>query len=130
MTRFAILLSAVIGIVGSNLALAASVPLVAMDPRDSSFAEPHSNGTWGFTFTLTAPVVATHVGWYDEGQNGLSHSHRIGLWYGSFPGTQLLGSVTPTDGLGVEVPAGMSAELDGPWRKVPILGGPTILRAG
>ncbi len=128
MTRFAILLSAVVGIVGSSSALAASVPIVPVNPAASTFSEPHLNGgTWAWSFELTSPVVATHVGWYDEGQNGLSHAHRIGLWHGNLLETQLLGSVIPTDGLGVEIPASTSATLDGPWRKVPIVGGSIVL---
>jgi hypothetical protein len=132
MTRFALLLAAAVSTLCCNCAFAASVPIIAVNPANGSVNEPHSNGgTWGWGFTLTAPVVATHVGWYDEGQNGLSHDHRIGLWYGdSISSVQLLGSLTPNDGLGVVIPAGTSATLDGPWRTVPLVGGRIILAPG
>ena len=31
-------------------------------------------------FSLSSRLVITHVAWYDEGQDGILHSHRIGLW--------------------------------------------------
>ena len=113
-------------LVPASVALADSVPLIKFDPTITrNFVEPANNKTWGYSFYATTPVTVTHLAWYDTGGDGLSHSHKVGLWKdtsgitqanwfsGYFPnGGSLLASVT--------VPAGTTAELSGPWRRVPI----------
>jgi hypothetical protein len=127
---------------------AASVPIVNVDPSGPCptvcLNEPHGDITWGWTFYVTEPIAITHVGWYDQDGDGLSHLHRIGIWrdltgetnwpYVDGTPQQILGTFPPfvTDGL--EIPAGTAAELDGPWRKVPINaippGTPFVLQPG
>lgn len=119
---------------------AASVPLIDMDPGADysiSFDEPHINGTWGWTFYVHSPLLVTHVAWYDQGGDGLSHPHRIGLWQDLSGATawpfispaqsqQLLPTLDP-----VVVPAGNEAELiDGWWRRVELPQGPIVLSPG
>lgn len=64
----------------------------------------------GWDFSLLQPITVTQVGWYDDGENGLSRDFQVGLW-GS---TQLLGD--PDSGL--IIPAGTNAALNGSWRVV------------
>lgn len=149
-------LGMVIWIAGIATALAASTPLIAIDPGADigdppsngqffGFKEPNISGTWGWTFCVKTPIRVTHVAWYDEDADGLSHSHRIGLWKdltGSidwpFVGDsseQLLYDVPPNPPFfagapGLTIPAGLASELDGPWRKVAIPGGPLELQPG
>src|SRR6476620_4583555 len=55
-------------------------PLLNLNPAvDGSFVEPANNKTWGYAFYVTTPIRVTHLGWYDTGGDGLSHSHRIGI---------------------------------------------------
>jgi len=121
---------------------AGSVPLVGIDPGavySISFDEPNTDGMWGWTFYVHSPVVVTHVAWYDEGGDGLSHSHRIGLW------KDLSGSVnwpfvsaTQNEQIlktgvndSVVVPAGDGAELvNGLWRRRALPNGPIVLSPG
>lgn len=70
----------------------------------------------GWSFNLQQPLTITQVGWYDQGQDGLSRAFQVGLWTGYDTGSvqQLLG--TP-DG-GITIPAGTGAALNGVWRVV------------
>jgi hypothetical protein len=142
--------SSIIGVVLFQGVSAAPVPLVPhIDPRTYyAFNEPHFNGTWGWTFFVNSPITVTHVAWFDQNSDGLSHSHRIGLWKDLSGRTawpfvktepfgqnlvdvvQLLGSFPPIVTEGIEIPAGTSAELDGAWRKVPLPRGPLVLERG
>jgi hypothetical protein len=86
----------------------------------------------GWTFNLQQAITVTAVGWYDDGQDGLSRAFQVGLWQdltGDFaPGsnpTQLLGS--PDEG--IIIPAGTSASLLDSWRVVP-LSTPLTLQPG
>jgi hypothetical protein len=95
--------------------LATDRPLLDIDPAvDGSLVEPANNKTWGYSFYVTSPITVTHLGWNDTGRDGLSHSHPVGLWMDSYNtnGGTLLTSVT--------IPAGTTAELTGPWRRVAI----------
>ncbi|MBK8040378.1 MAG: DUF4082 domain-containing protein [Verrucomicrobiaceae bacterium] len=60
---------------------------------------------WEFS-TTAAPVQVTHLGFFDEGANGLASSHAVGLYLKSTKA--LVASVI--------VPAGTSASLDGFFR--------------
>jgi hypothetical protein len=127
------LIVAALTVIADKSLFGASVPIATFDPTKGQFAEPHGNGSvWGWTFLVKTPIIATDIGWYDEGGNGLSHEHRIGLWYSpnktSWPyidatATQLLSSFAV-------VPSGTSAELDGRYRKEPIPAGPLVLQPG
>ena len=113
------------------------------------FDEPNIDGTWGWTFFVKSPIVVTHVAWYDESGDGLSHSHRIGLWKdlsgidrwpfiqtsGNYPrvvvnAEQLLGIFPPFLTDGIVIPEGIAADLDGVWRKVALPVGPILLQPG
>ena len=111
---------------------AESVPLIDLHPGlDGTFVEGNFDTTVGWTFYVEEPITVTHVGWYDEDGDGLSHDHRIGLWkdlsgeadwpyVGVGNVEQLLGYhiadfLVP---VGITISSGTSAELDGPWRKV------------
>jgi hypothetical protein len=59
----------------------------------------------GWQFDVLSPLSVTGLGWFDEGQNGLGHSHTVGIWN---PTGTLLASIL--------VPAGTSAPLDGQYR--------------
>jgi hypothetical protein len=108
---------------------AQSVPIYNIDPAiDGSFVEPANNKTWGYSFYVKSPVVVTHLGWFDTNRDGLSHSHKIGIWKDTtgmtfwpyINGGSLVTSVT--------IPSGTSAELSGPWRRVAIA--PITLQVG
>jgi hypothetical protein len=111
------------------------VPIVNIDPSSPGisdqpgqgqyygFNEAHGNGMVGWTFNLQQTLTVTAVGWYDDGQDGLSRPFQVGLWQdlsgyfdpGSTP-TQLLG--TPTRG--ITIPGGTTSSLQGVWRVVPL----------
>ncbi|HEX3599674.1 MAG TPA: hypothetical protein VHU84_05990 [Lacipirellulaceae bacterium] len=107
-------------------------------PGANCLDESHTNGTWGWTFYVNAPVVVTDIGWYDRGQDGLTIAHRVGLWkdqsgqtnspYISGSGQQLFEASPGVPG--IEIPAGTVAALDGPWRKVSLPNGPITLQPG
>ncbi len=87
------------------------------------FNEEHGNGMVGWTFNLQEPLTVTAVGWYDDGEDGLSRPFQVGLWQdlsGYFaPGSsppQLLGSAEA----GITIPGGTSASLLDSWRIVPL----------
>jgi hypothetical protein len=110
-------------ILSSPRACAATGPIVDVDPSNQTWNEDHGNGMVGWTFTLRAPLTVTAVGWYDDGQDGLSRPFQVGLWQdlsGNFnPGSnpqQLLG--TPSQGM--IIPGGTTASLQGSWRVVPL----------
>lgn len=156
-TKSVYILICVCSVCRLGMALTA-LPIVNIDPATDigqppnanqllGFDEPHRDGTWGWSFYVSAPITITAVGWYDEYRDGLSHSHRIGLWkdlsgltywpyvqtYPVINAEQLL-YTSPvhiagfTDG--ITIPAGTAAELDGPWRKNPLPQGPMVLSPG
>lgn len=95
------------------LALAASVasavPVVSFTGGISTTAFP--DRTLGYQFTTGGSgLLVTSLGYWDEGGDGLSEAHQIGIW--SNDGSALLASATIT--------AGTSANLDGAFRYVDI----------
>jgi hypothetical protein len=55
---------------------------LAIDFSDGS-ANDFSNGSWslGFKFTTNdAPVTVTQLGFYDDGKNGLTENHDVGIF--------------------------------------------------
>jgi hypothetical protein len=110
-------------LLSSPRASAAMGPIVGVDPSTQTWNEVHGNGMVGWTFNLQSPLTVTAVGWYDDGQNGLSRPFQVGLWQdlsGNFaPGSnprQLLGS--PSEG--ITFASGTSASLQGSWRVLPL----------
>jgi hypothetical protein len=97
-------------------ARAQSVPVLGVDPAVTyTFNESYYGASIGWTFKLTQPMTVTGVGWYDEGGDGLSHSHEIGLWSGE-PTFEDPSNVVQL--FTATVPAGTTAPLDGPWRRL------------
>lgn len=76
-------------------------------------------GTVGFTFTPSSSITVTHVGFWDNGDDGLAVSHQVGIWQNT--GLTLLASES--------VPSGTTAPLTGGFRYVE-LSSPLVLSAG
>jgi len=74
------------------------------------FNEGHGDGMVGWSFSLLQPVTVTQVGWYDDGQDGLSRDFQVGLWAGFDKNSPQL--------IGIEIPAGPDTELIGSWRVI------------
>lgn len=122
-----------IGLVSVQLAYCVSAPIVGIDPGTQvvsgnpgpgqywGFNESHNDAMIGWTFNLQRALTVTQVGWYDDGQDGLSRAFQIGLWQdlsayfnpGSTP-APLLGNN------GITIPGGTTASLQGSWRVVPL----------
>ena len=114
------------GLISIPFAYGDPTPIVNIDPS-SGAAESQYNGMIGWSFTLQQALTITQVGWYDQGQDGLSRAFQVGLWQGdggaSMP--QLLG--TPAGG--ITIPGGTSAALEGVWSVVD-LPAPLTLQPG
>lgn len=81
-----------------------------------------SNGTnqgqsVGWRFNVLNSYTLNWLGWYDQSQDGLGHSHVVGIWD---PQGILLTSAN--------LPAGTGPALDGQYRAVPVT--PLILSPG
>lgn len=106
------------------------MPIVSANPANQyTFNEAHGNGMVGWTFNLQQTMTVNQVGWYDDGQDGLSRDYQIGLWedltgtpdsllvYGIFQASSPYSIIgDPVDG--ITIPAGMSASLNGAYRVV------------
>jgi hypothetical protein len=108
----------------STVAHAASVPFVNLDPATDlaqspgpgmyfGFTDSNVNGLIGWSFTITQPVTVTELGWYDDGQDGLSHAHTMGIVNG-----QVVSLSNPL--ALVTIPDSTQATLEGPYRVEPI----------
>jgi hypothetical protein len=73
--------------------------------------------TYGWEFQANSSIIATQLGLWDQGADGLDFAHEVGLWNAS---GQLLASAT--------VPAGTDAALIDDFRYVPIA--PVTLSVG
>jgi hypothetical protein len=73
--------------------------------------------TLGFEFTATSTFLATELGFFDSGLDGLVESHQVGLWTN---GGTLLAAAT--------VPSGVAAPLLNGFRYVPIA--PVLITPG
>jgi hypothetical protein len=80
------------------LALMAT-PSAARAQLGVDFTSPTSftNNAWslGWSFTVNSPFTVNALGFYDDGKNGLTQSHDVGLWTS---GGTLLASATITNG--------------------------------
>jgi len=97
---------------------------VALQPTggtilNTSSAPQNANGwTVGWSFWSTDSIKVTALGFFDEGQDGLSYAHEVGLWNEN--GTLLVSAT---------VPIGTTGELTGDFRFVS-LANPITLSAG
>src|ERR1044071_8645237 len=84
-----------------------------------------TNGTIGWSFTLSRPMTITGLAWSDQDIDGLVNAHEVGIWNiqnGGGTNAQLVASAT--------VPAGTNTGLVGEvWRSVD-LGSATTLTPG
>ena len=70
---------------GLCLAVALTTPstsksqTLGVTPSGGTYA---GGATWslGYNFDVTSPFTVTYLGFWDDGGNGLSESHQIGLW--------------------------------------------------
>lgn len=81
--------------------------VLLIDPGTSLTGTPNgATYTVGYDFTVgSEPLLVTELGIWDQGQDGLSNQHIVGLWDTS---GDLLASLT--------IPAGTSSTLDGQFR--------------
>jgi hypothetical protein len=127
-------------IAGSACAGQIPVPLVDVDPEQLTGSNsisgtlPPADDSRGWAFQVRFPTLVTHLAWYDEGRDGLSYSHAVGIWRNTLdgvrPGTSWYWPVISVDELVIQtvIPAGTQAELHGPWRRLPIT--PILLQPG
>ncbi len=73
---------------------------VAIESFDGGLYNDTDDRTVGYDFMVLNEITVTHLGYIDEGGDGLSFDHEVGLWS---TGGSLLASVT--------VPAGIAATL-------------------
>jgi len=83
----------------------------------SAFSAANFNQTVGWEFDVTSPITVTGLGWYDQGGNGLSTAHEVGIW-------DLSGDLVAS----VLVGAGTTDPLDGLFRTASVT--PIVLSAG
>lgn len=95
------------------------------------FNEAHGNGMIGWTFQVDDAITVTQIGWYDQGQDGLSRSYQVGLWQsaGGINFTSGMPSLVGSTTTGLVIPGGTSATLNGLFRVVD-LESPLILQPG
>ena len=61
------------------------IPLVDVDPQQlapssRSGTLPAKDESRGSAFSTSYRTRLEYVGWYDSDRDGLSHSHRVGIW--------------------------------------------------
>ena len=89
-------------------ATATATPVVTFD-ENSGASALNQNQSVGWQFDVLESLTVTALGWFDEGGDGLSVEHRVGIWD---PSGTLLAFV--------DVPAGTLATLDGQFRVISI----------
>jgi hypothetical protein len=88
---------------------AGGVSAVIFD-ENSGLTAVNFSQTVGWQFNVTEPIAVNGLQWFDDGADGLSMDHEVGIWS---PSGDLLVSVV--------VPGGTGANLvDGLWRTVEI----------
>lgn len=108
----------------------APVWAVGADPATEGYDESMRNGMVGWTFTVSAPVTVTGLGWYAQNPGGLSVSHEVGIWQYRVGSTNIDWGITnPPLLVSVVVGAGTNATLNGAYREVD-LASPIILPVG
>jgi hypothetical protein len=95
-----------------------AAPVITFNPNTGFTTHANISQTLGWAFQLSSSFTVNELGWYDQGGDGLSRSHPIGIW--DLNSQALIVTVT--------VPAGTAATLDGGYRMVSIPN--TILAMG
>lgn len=96
--------------------IAVASPAIIFDEL-TGLSGAQANQNVGFQFDVVSSFTVTGLGWYDEGQDGLSVRHEVGIWD---PQGNLLASLI----LG----AGAAEALDGQYRMAAI--SPIVLAPG
>lgn len=114
--RVRLLLSVVAMLGGLVAAEASAVPAITFTGGETTTA--FGGRTLGYAFSTNSSIRITALGYWDEGSNGLTDSHEVGIW--NSDGSTLLASAV--------VPSGTGGVLDSGFRFVAIT--PVILSAG
>jgi hypothetical protein len=89
----------------------AQAPAVQSFAGGTQFSSFNGDGdTVGWFFNVNSPIIVTHLGFWDAGQDGLLDQHQVGIWDTA---TQTLLATT-------FVQAGTASPLVGQWRYEPI----------
>jgi hypothetical protein len=102
------MLAACLVLLGVSTAVADSIPVITFD-QSTGGSGSNNNQSVGWQFNVLNSLTVNALGWFDEGANGLGHSHTVGIWN---PSGALLTSIL--------VPQGTVASLNGAYRMVPI----------
>ncbi len=63
----------------SGTALASGISAVIFD-EDTGLTGPNQDQSVGWEFNVDIAFTVTGLQWYDDGGNGLTISHEVGLW--------------------------------------------------
>lgn len=123
--RPSMLLVAALTCVGltASVAVAAPTPILPIDPATQlanspgpgqyfGFTDINIDGTYAWSFQVLQTVQVVGLGWYDDGADGLSHDHAVGL-SGDVPAPS---PVAASNLLSTTIPAGTGASLIGSYR--------------
>ena len=101
----------------------ANAALIGVDIVSGGFANTNASFTIGWGFDVTSSVSVTHLGFWDEGGDGLVEAHDVGLW--ASDGTLLAQTIVSN----ASTTTIASASGFGDWI-FETLSGPIILDAG
>jgi hypothetical protein len=116
--------------------------LIDIDPqlevdrnRAGTLPTTSESSGWAFTIEPGWRALVTHMSWHDTDRDGLTNEHAVGIRRNTLA-TTFFPAFTPYwPHVAVNefvaqavIPAGTAAELDGPWRRVPV--GPIRLESG
>lgn len=97
--------------------VAMATPVVDFNPAGGATGNNNDNQSVGWQFNVLSQTTVTGLGWFDEGLDGLSTDHEIGLW--APDGTLLVSAL---------ILSGTANALDGLFRTVGI--SPLVLAIG
>lgn len=72
----------VVAVACAGVAAAAEVPAATVDPDaiDLGYPKATDNLSIGWRFFVDEEITITHLGLYDDGDNGLASTHTMGIW--------------------------------------------------
>jgi hypothetical protein len=114
--RVRLLLSVAAMVGGLVAAEASAVPAITFTGGETT--DFFSDRTFGYEFSTNSAIRITALGYWDDGSDGLTDSHEVGIW--NSDGSILLASAV--------VPSGTGGTLDSGFRFVAIT--PVVLSAG